>query len=275
MTTRRSLVRAVGAGALAALGAALPSLSPAAQERIGVLMLHGKSPGNPQDPNFSPLKSRFEGEGWLVRLPDMPWSRTRYLDGNWDQAMQEVAGHVRALREQGATRIVLMGHSMGVPAALSHAVRGGDVQALVLLAPGHVPQLYSTLPGLAPVRESLEKARELVAAGKGGERERFIDVNQGRQQPLITTAGNFLSYFDPASDAEMSVTAPRLPATLPVFTAVGEKDPLFGRLRAYLVDRLPANPRSRYLEVPGGHLETPRAAYDDMVAWVKAAALPE
>lgn len=96
MTTRRSLVRAVGAGALATLGAALPSLSPAAQERIGVLMLHGKSPGNPQDPNFSPLKSRFEGEGWLVRLPDMPWSRTRYLDGNWDQAMQEVAGHARA-----------------------------------------------------------------------------------------------------------------------------------------------------------------------------------
>lgn len=275
MTTRRSLVRAVGAGALAALGAAQPSLSTASQERIGILMLHGKSPGNPQDPNFSPLKSRFEGEGWLVRLPEMPWSRGRYLEGNWDQAMQEVAGHVRALREQGATRIVLMGHSMGVPAALSHAVRGGDVQALVLLAPGHVPQLYSTLPGLAPVRESLDKARELVAAGKGGERERFIDINQGRQQPLITTAGNFLSYFDPASDAEMSVTAPRLPATLPVFTAVGEKDPLFGRMRAYLLDRLPANPRNRYLEVPGGHLETPRAAYDAMVAWVKAAALPE
>lgn len=38
MTTRRSLVRAVGAGALATLGAALPSLSPAAQERIGVLI---------------------------------------------------------------------------------------------------------------------------------------------------------------------------------------------------------------------------------------------
>ncbi len=261
--------RACCALALAGLCAALMPPSALAQERVGILMLHGKSPGNPNDPNFSPLKARFEGEGWLVRLPDMPWSRTRYLDGNWDQAMQEIAGHVRALREQGATRIVLMGHSMGVPAAVGHAVRGGDVQALVLLAPGHVPLLYDTLPGLSAVHDSIVKARELVAAGKGGERERFIDINQGRQQPLITTAANFQSYFDPAGDAEMSVTAPRLPAGLPVFTAVGEKDPLFGRIRAYLVDKLPANSRNRYLEVPGGHLETPRAAYDAMVEWIK------
>ena len=261
--------------ALAGLCAALVSPSALAQERIGILILHGKSPGNPNDPNFSSLKSRFEGEGWLARLPDMPWSRMRYLDGNWDQAMQEIAEHVRALREQGATRIVLMGHSMGVPAALSHAARGGDVQALVLLAPGHVPLLYDTLPGLSAVHDSIQKARELVAAGKGGERERFIDINQGRQQPLITSAVNFLSYFDPASDAEMSVTAPRLPAGLPVFTSVGEKDPLFGRMRAYLVDKLPANPRNRYLEVPGGHLETPRAAYDAMVEWIKTAAMAQ
>lgn len=92
--------RACCALALAGLCAALMPPSALAQERVGILMLHGKSPGNPNDPNFSPLKTRFEGEGWLVRLPDMPWSRTRYLDGNWDQAMQEIAGHVRALRER-------------------------------------------------------------------------------------------------------------------------------------------------------------------------------
>lgn len=253
----------------AALGAAV--LPAVAQERIGVLMLHGKSPGNPMDPHFSPLKARFEQEGWKVLLPDMPWSRSRYLDGHWDQAMQEIAAHVQALRTQGATRIVLVGHSMGVPAALSHAARGGDVQALVLLAPGHVPQLYYTAPVLQPVRESIDQARALMAAGKGDVSERFIDINQRRQQPVVATPRNFLSYFDPESDAEMTVTAPRVPAGTPVLTVVGEGDPLFQRVRGLIVDRLPAQPRSRYLELAGGHLDTPRNAAEDVVKWIRAA----
>lgn len=274
MLTYRFRARALCVGALVTLCAALAPLHAAAQERIGILMLHGKSPGNPNDPNFSPLKARFEAEGWLVQLPDMPWSRSRYLEGTWDAAMQEMAGYVQALRSQGATRIVLVGHSMGAPAALSFAARGGDAQALVLLAPGHVPKGYYTNPNLKPVRESIDEARALVAAGKGDARERFADINQGRQQPVITTAANYLSYFDPASDAEMSVTAPRVPATTPVLTAVGEKDPMHGRARGYFADLLPANPRSGYLEVSGGHLETPRVAYDAMVAWIKTAVAP-
>lgn len=240
-------------------------------QRIGVLMLHGKSPGSPDDPNFRPFQQKFESLGWLALLPDMPWSRNRYLQGDLDQALEEVAGHVRALRSQGATQIVLLGHSMGVPIAMAHAARGGDVQALVGLAPGHVPLLYDTAPALSAVHDSIAEARDLVAAGKGEETQRFWDINQGRQQRLIMSARNYLSYFDPASDAEMSVTAPKLPPGLPVFIAVGEKDPLFKHIRSYFFDRLPDNPHKRYLEVAGGHLQTPAEAYDAYVAWITQA----
>lgn len=242
-----------------------------AQQRIGVLMLHGKNPGSNQDPNSGMLKPVFEREGWLVLFPDMPWSRGRYLDGNWDKAMAEMAVHVKTLREQGASKIVIVGHSMGAPAALSHAARGGDVQALVLLAPGHIPAGYYTSPRLKAVRDSIDEARALVAASKGDSRERFSDINQGKQQTVVTTARDYLSYFDPASDAEMSLTAARLPPTLPVLTAIGEKDPLFKHIRAYYVDKLPANPKNKYLEVSGGHLETPRVASDDIITWIKTA----
>lgn len=272
--TRRRAVHACLAATLAVCGVLAAPLSAAAQERIGILMLHGKNPGSAQDPHFSPIKARLEAEGWLVQLPDMPWSRTRYLEGTWDAAMQEMTVYVQALRSQGATRIVLVGHSMGAPAALSFAARGGDAQALVLLAPGHVPKGYYNNPNFKPVRESIDEARALVTAGKGDSRERFADINQGRQQPVITTAANYLSYFDPASDAEMSVTAPRVPAATPVLTVVGEKDPMHGRARGYFADLLPANPRSSYLEVGGGHIETPRVAYDAMVAWIKTAVAP-
>lgn len=274
MLPHRFRISALCAGAFMALSAALAPLPAAAQERIGILMLHGKSPGSAQDPYFSPIKTRLEAEGWLVQLPDMPWSRSRYLEGHWDAAMQEMSGYVQALRAQGATRIVLVGHSMGAPAALSFAARGGDAQALVLLAPGHIPKGYYTYPPLKAVHDSIDEARALVAAGKGDGRERFADINQGRQQPVITTAKNYLSYFDPDSDAEMSVTAPRVPPATPVLTVIGEKDPAFKRLRSYYVDLLPAHPHSRYLEVSGGHVETPRVAYDDMVAWIKTAVAP-
>jgi pimeloyl-ACP methyl ester carboxylesterase len=251
----------------------LAALPANAAERIGVLMLHGKNPGGPQSPQYAPVKAAMEKQGWLVVLPDMPWSRNRYLQGNWDGAMAEIAGHVKSLQDQGATRIVLMGHSMGVPAAMSHAARGGTAHALVLLAPGHVPRGYFTAPSLAPVKESIEAARALVAAGKGDENQRFIDINQGRQQPVVTTAKNFLSYFDPESDADMGVTAPRLPANLPVLTAIGQGDPMFTRVREYYVDKLPANTRTQLLEVSGGHLDTPQVALDQLLAWIPRAVL--
>ena len=40
----------------------------------------------------------------------------------------------------------------------------------------------------------------------------------------------------------------------------------FGAL--LLQDRLPLNPRSRLAEYPGGHLDTPLEAADDLMAWV-------
>ena len=256
------------------LAAAVSPLTAAAQERIGVLMLHGKNPGSNMDPNFGLMKGNFERQGWLVSFPDMPWSRGRYLSGDLDKAMAEIAGHIKGLREQGATKIIIAGHSMGVPAGMAYAARAGDVDALVQLAPGHIPIGYYTYPRLKSVRDSIDEARALVAAGKGESNERFNDINQGRQQPVITTAKNYLSYFDPTSDAEMSVTAPRIPAKTPVMTIIGEKDPLFSSIKFYYVDKLPANPKNKYLEVSGGHLDSPRVANDAVIAWIKAAVAP-
>jgi pimeloyl-ACP methyl ester carboxylesterase len=257
--------------AILSLMIGLPAASHA-EERIGVLMLHGKNPGSAQDPYFGAIRPRLENEGMLTLMPDMPWSRSRYIDGNWDTAMAEIAQHVKTLRERGATRIVLMGHSLGVPAALSHAARNGDVQALVLLAPGHVPYGYYTHPSLKVVRDSIDEARAMVAAGKGDARERFSDINQGRPQVVVMTAADFLSYFDPQSDAEMSVTAPRVPPSTPAMVVIGSQDPLFSHTRALLFNRLPPNPDNLYLEISANHLTTPSVAIDAVVEWVKKVA---
>ena len=245
-----------------------------AEERIGVFMLHGKNPGSNSDPGLNRLKSAFESAGMLTAMPDMPWSRRRYLDGNWDKAMAEITAGVTALRSQGATRIVLVAQSIGVPATLSFAARGGDVQALVLLSPGHVPLRFYSTPNNRTVHDSVDEARAMVAAGKGDSRESFSDINQGRKLSVTATAKDYLSYFDPTSDAEMSVTAPRVPATTPVMTVIGDDDPAFRTVRADVVDRLPANPKSQYLEVKASHFTTPTAASDDVLKWIKATLAP-
>ena len=237
-------------------------------DRVGLLVLHGKNPGGPRDPNIRSFALRFEREGMLVELPDMPWSSRRYIDGHWDRAMEEMDRHVATLRSRGATRIVLMGHSLGCPAALAYAVRKPDVDAAVLLAPGHIPRGYYEFANLTPVRKSIDEARAMVAAGKGDERAAFNDINQGRSLTVRLTARDYLSYFDPLSDAEMGVSAARVSASIPVLTVIGSADPLFRLAKSYVHDKLPPNPRSRYLEVTADHLTTPEVARDQVVAWM-------
>lgn len=263
---RRTLVALLAIALLSLAGFAAH-----AQDKIGVLMLHGKNPGGPSDPYFGSLRSKLDGEGMLVAMPDMPWSARRYVDGHWDKAMVEMAEQVKELRGKGATKIVLAGHSMGCPAALSYAARHGDVDAVVLLAPGHVPHFYFTSPNLAVVRKSIEEARAMVAAGEGDKRRDFNDINQGKPLAVRMTAKDFLSYWDPDSDAEMSRMAPRLPAKIPALWVIGNEDPLIRAGRGYVFDKLPANPKNRYLEVQANHLTTPQVAGHEVVAWIRQA----
>lgn len=264
-------IRSLLLSAFVALAALCGSTLHAAEPKLGVLMLHGKNPGDNRDPNFRPLVYKLEREGWVVIFPNMPWSSTRYIDGNWDLAMSEIGEQVKELRAKGAEKIVLMGHSLGAAAAMGFAARGGDVQALVLLAPGHLPAAYYNNPRFKAVHDSVDEARAMVTAGKGAERGRFNDNNQGRMITVSTTASDYLSYFDPTSDAEMSVTAPRIPPSIPVLSVVGDSDPFFKSIRSYYVDKLPTNPQSQLLEVKGTHLSTPEVAYPEVLKWLKSA----
>jgi hypothetical protein len=61
---------------------------------------------------------------------------------------------------------------------------------------------------------------------------------------------------------------------VPVLWVIGDKDYLIKEGRQYVFDKLPANPKSQYLEVSANHLTTPSVASDQIVNWVKSAASP-
>lgn len=251
---------------------ALPAMA-GAQTKTGVLVLHGKNPGSPDSPGINTFEGQLRHAGLLTLTPDMPWSARRYMEGDWAGAMAEIAAHIKTLRGRGASRIVIAAHSMGCPAALGYAARHGeDVDALVLMAPGHTPAGYYANPR-NPVHESVDAARAMVAAGQGDSRRDFSDINQGRPLTVRLTAKQYLSFWDPDSDAEMSRTAPLLPARIPVLVVIGNEDPMAGRIRPYLFDRLPAQPKSRLLEIAASHVRTPAVAAGEATAWIQALAI--
>ena len=85
------------------LGArAFAQTPPPAAVRVGVLLMHGKT-GSPQNPVIQQLAQRMGAAGWTVVTPEMPWSRNRYLQGDWDGVMAEMTAHAKALRHQGVT----------------------------------------------------------------------------------------------------------------------------------------------------------------------------
>lgn len=229
---------------------------------LGVVLLHGKraSPGRA----LGAVSGGLERAGVVTISPEMPWSASRYLDGSWSDAMAEIDRAVQSVRARGATRIALAGHSIGCPAAMSYAASRPAIAALALTAPGHNPSgFYRVTPA---VRESVDRARALMKAGRGAEVAEFVDNNQGNVFSVRTSAANYLSYFDPGGSCEMSVTAGRV--RCPVLWVVGTGDRVID-WGAPVARRLTSRPRSRYLTVQGaGHGNTPSLAASEIAEWL-------
>ncbi len=235
--------------------------APAAWGMDGVVLLHGKN-GMP-DRFIANLAAELERAGYMVERPEMPWSRQRGFNAGYEQAMAEIDAAVARLKERGAARVAVGGHSLGGNAALGYAARRPNLWALIVLAPGHTPELNAQrLAG------SLAKAREMAAAGRGREKAGFTDVNMGKEFTLTTTPDIFLSYNDPSGPAVMPSNAAAISRPLPILWVVGERDKLT-RPADYAFAKAPAHPASRYLVVPADHTEVPDTAAEAVLEWLQ------
>ena len=88
---------------------------------MGVVFLHGKGvwPGAFD----GGIPGALEAEGRQVVSPEMPWSLRRMYGATFEQAMTEIDAAVAGLKAKGATRIVVIGHSLGANAAIGYAAR--------------------------------------------------------------------------------------------------------------------------------------------------------
>ena len=258
------LVRALAALAVVA-GLSFAALAQAANlHGVGVVYLHGKGawPGAADGGILSTLAE----EGALVATPEMPWSFNRKYGATYEQAMAEIDAAAAGLKAKGATRIVVIGHSLGANAAIGYAARHPDLAAVVALAPAHLPEAEGLR---SHTREAIAEAKQLVAAGQGDVPRRFPDMAQGIPLTATVTPLVYLSMFDPDGPAVIPKNAEAM-GPVPLLWVVGTLDPIARRGPDYAFKFGAKNPKSRYIEVFAGHLTTPLAARTQVVEWINS-----
>jgi len=242
----------------------LPALPAMAQgKECAVVLMHGKG-GTAQRTGFFGRKLE---PYCTVKSIEMPWSKRRNYDDPYSVALNEIAAQVKEFRDQGYARVLVAGHSFGANAAMAYMAQVGDADGVIGLAPGHVPK-YMYDNGIGT--DAVDKARELVAAGKGDESVTMVDFNQRIKRSVSMKANVLLSYFDPAGLGHMPGTVAAFKKPVPLLWVVGTEDPLFRAGSAYAYDGAPAHPSSKFLVVHADHSATPDVAAAQVLAWIQA-----
>jgi pimeloyl-ACP methyl ester carboxylesterase len=183
----------------------------AAANDVGVVLLHGKG-GSPSG-SVRELAAALQGKGYLVSTPTMPWAKDRIYGASFEDAMAEIDREVGSLRQKGTRLVVVGGHSLGANAALGYGAWRAGADGIIALAPAHSPESAVFAKRLG---DDVGRARSLVAAGKGKEKQRFTDLNQGRLIEVSASAEVYLSWLDPEGSAVMSKSAAAFKAPTPL-----------------------------------------------------------
>ena len=230
---------------------------------VGVVLLHGKGSG-PGTPGMQALVSALEGGGHVVSAPEMAWSGSRMYDATYDESMSEIDQAVQALRQKGASKVVVAGQSMGANAALGYAAARTGADGIIAMAPGHTPELTQSRNNAAA---DVRRAKSLIEEGKGREKQEFSDTNQGRRSTVMATPEVYLSWFDSEGDAVMPKSAAAFKKPLPLLVIVGSRERL-AKGQDYLFDKAPPHPGSRFMTVDADHTGVPGASTDAILDWL-------
>lgn len=254
-----------GFACLLALQWAWPPLAvaQATAPSIGVVIMHGK--GGRPDGLTAPLDTTLQQRGWPVASLDMPWSGNRKYNAGVAAAESQVSEAVAALRQRGATKIFLAGHSQGAVFALHYASKH-PLDGLVIIAPGGN---VATAFYQQQIGSSVSRARQLAAAGKGDETGEFDEFEGGKGHLKIqTTAAIYLSWFDPDGAMNQLKSSAALPKTLPVLHVAPTSDyPALLRSKQEMFDAI-ASPLKKLYEPASDHRNVPRDAAGEIARWI-------
>lgn len=230
---------------------------------IGVVIMHGKG-GSPAR-HVSRLVSALEQKGYLVANLEMPWSANREYDAGVEVAEKEVDAALGSLRAKGAGKVFVAGHSQGGLFAIHYGGKR-SVDGVIAIAPGGnvANPIYRRELG-----ESVERARKLVAEGKGNEKARLSDYEGSKGTYTVTvTSAAYLTWFDPEGAMNQLKASRAMNPQVPVLFIAPKNDyPGLLRIKQMLFDALPRNALTRMYEPDSSHLDAPFASREEIARW--------
>ena len=258
------------------LAAAFVLLSGAAraEDKIGIVLMHGKQgtplgiapPGSNRPPAGGQLVDALRSSGYLVTQPEMCWSRNRGLDKPFAECLAEIDNAIADLKMKGATAFIVAGLSQGGLAAIAYGARHSDILGVIAYAAADDPVGKAKLSAVA---RAIDKAKQMVANGNGGETSSFDDINTGPQgsftMSLRTTADIYLSFYAP--DAETGIALNMANLKVPILWIYSESDPS-QRNASNFFAKAPPNPLHRQVTVFANHVETVNAGRAATLAWI-------
>lgn len=246
--------------------AGLPMSAHAETPKIGIVVMHGKG-GSPAR-HVNGVAAALEGKGMLVANIEMPWSGNRNYDVDTSKAEQEVLAALAGLKEKGARKLFVAGHSMGGAFALHFGGRQ-PVDGIIGISPG------GNVGGSVMSEKfaaSLQEARKLAAEGKGGEKARLQDYEGSRGSfQIAITPDNYISWFSPGGAMDTRRAASEIKA--PVLWLVAARDyPGLRKANLPLFKGFAPHPMHRLVEPDADHKGAPDASVDAIVEWISMVA---
>ena len=262
------IIRLLAWWVVAAIAAAMPVTAAAQADPIGIVIMHGKG-GSPQRLVID-LAKGLEAKGFLVANLEMPWSGKRNYDVTTAKGEEEVEAALADLRAKGAKKVFVCGHSQGGVFAL-HLAGKIAADGFVTIAPGGS---VSNRFFADKIADSLARARQIVAAGKGNVPTPLQDFENARDTyDVLAVPAAYVTWFDPEGAMNMDRAVRAIGPRTPLLWVAPTRDyPGLTKVSLPLYNTLPKNPLTRLYQPNADHRGAPTASLDEIARWTREVA---
>ncbi len=181
-----------------------------------------------------------------------------------DRWIGDLAESVKYIKGLGFTRVVILGHSLGVAAAICAAdTIPNEISGLILLSGA-----YEGRKGVSKPPTLFEKTKFLASAVF---RPSYQSVEYYRDGMTVSKDTLFNYRYTPRYLTMLDVKTLRLPKDLniPVLVGVGDKDELFAidKVKDFY-NLIPGNKKEFFIMKNATHAKIPLESWEEIVAWL-------
>jgi pimeloyl-ACP methyl ester carboxylesterase len=230
----------------------------------GYLLLHGKGAG-PEYPGcaMTPVAERMQAEGKLYDHRANSWALGSVFYKPYESCLEEIAAGIQRLTKRGATRIHLVGHSIGANMLFYYATKFSNFKSIVSLSPAHNTHLEKFNQWSLWSRR---KAEALLAEGRD-EPDNFIDTSMMETYIIKCLPSAYLSYLSPQGNSVMTKNVRRISQPINLFLASGTNDFTQVEVERLLYSPAPKLPSSQLLQTADGHILITTNTYEKWTHW--------